>query len=163
MMRLSFLKKEQIKRLNFWDVIIVSFLACFVVLFGYSVYAKATKPPARPITIVATAGNLENEVAHNVNAGDMILDRDGRAFFRIQRIDELRPAKQAVVRWDGQMVSADNPEEWSVKFTATSVNPKFKGTNLFYNWELVKPGRLFYMETQKTGFFATILSVSEEK
>lgn len=163
MISIHFFKKEQLKKLNFWDIVIILLFASFIVLFGYSLYAKATEPPAKPITIVAIAGNLEREVANNVNAGDLILDRDGRAFFQIESVDELRPAKQAVITWDGKMVSIDSPNEWSVKFTATSVNPKFKGTNLFYNWELVKPGRLLYMETQRTGFFATILSVSEGK
>lgn len=155
--------KNLLKKLNFWDSAIIVLTIGVILLFGYSIYAKATEPPSAPIRISAKAGNLEKEIAFSVKAGDFILDRDGRPFFRIETIDELRPAKQAVIKWDGQMTSADNPNEWSIFFTATSVNPKFKGTNLYYNWELVKPGRLMYMETQRSGFFATIISVGEVK
>ena len=155
--------KERLKLLNFWDSAVIVLVAVLVLLFGYSVYARATEPPSKPITISAKAGNLEKEIAFAVKAGDLIVDRDGRPFFRIETIDELRPAQQATIKWDGQMTSADNPNEWSLLFTATSVNPKFKGANLYYNWELVKPGRLMYMETERSGFFATIISVGEVK
>ncbi|HNW31927.1 MAG TPA: hypothetical protein PL190_03520 [Caldisericia bacterium] len=155
--------RELVKKLNFWDSVIVGFAVLTVGLFGYSVYAKAAQPLAKTIEIKVKAGNLYQEVAYSISAGDFIVDRDGRPFFKISQIDELRNAKQAVVKWDGQMISADNPELYSVEFTAQSVNPKFKGSNLFYNWELVKPGRTMYMETEKTGFMAVIISVGEEK
>lgn len=149
------------RKLNFWDWVAVGAAAVIVALLGFSVYAKATEEKAKPITIMVKAGNLEPEVADSINVGDLIVDRDGRAYFRITEIVENRQAKQAVVTWDSKLTSAENPEQKSVIFEAVSVNPKFKGSSLFYNWELVKPGRKIYMETTKTGFFGIIVSIGD--
>jgi hypothetical protein len=146
---------------NFWDWAAISVALIIVALLGYSVYAKVTEEKPRPISISVKAGNLEPEVADSINVGDLIVDRDGRPYFKITQIIENRQAKQAVITWDSKLVSAENPEQKSVIFEAISVNPKFKGSSLFYNWELVKPGKKIYMETTKTGFFGIVVGIGD--
>jgi hypothetical protein len=150
------------RKLNLWDWL--SIIAAFVIVaaLGFSVYAKAKEEKPKPITIIVKAGNLEPEVADAINVGDSVLDRDGRPYFKITQIKENRQAKQAVVTWDSKLISAENPEQKSVIFEAVSVNPKFKGASLYYNWELVKPGKKIYMETTKTGFFGIIVSIEDQ-
>lgn len=153
---------EWAKKLNFWDALVITVGFIIVILLGFSIYSKATELPSKPIRIFVKAGNLYKEIVNSVQVGDFVLDRDGRPFFKIDQVT-IRPSRQAVVAWNGAMISADNPEMWTIEFYATSVNPKFKGSNLFYNWELVKPGNTMLMETNKTGFMATIIQVGEEK
>lgn len=149
------------RKLNFWDWTAITAAFVILCLVGFSVYAKSVEEKPRPIQILVKAGNLEPEVADSINIGDTIVDRDGRAYFRITQIIENRQAKQAVVTWDSKLISAENPEQKSVIFEAVSVNPKFKGSSLYYNWELVKPGKKIYMETSKTGFFGIIVNIED--
>lgn len=148
------------KRLNFWDVLFVVIVIGILGLFAYSIKVKADRPPSETITIEAKAGNLEREVAESVDIGDRILDRDGRPFFRITEV-QIRPSKQAIPGWNNELIAVDSPELMTIEFKAESINPKFKGDNLYYNWELVKPGKNIYMETDETGFVAIIIRVGE--
>ncbi|MCK5743868.1 MAG: hypothetical protein KAH30_03955 [Caldisericia bacterium] len=148
------------KKFNLWDALIIVLIVFISTMFYMNFRVRAGLPSESLIRIEGKAGNLEKEIAHSVEVGDIIMDKNGTPFFRIESV-LVRPSRQAIPNWDNEVISVDSPELETIEFSAVSVNPKMKANNLYYNWQLMNPGMKLYIETERTGFFAIILKIEQ--
>ncbi len=148
------------KKFNLWDALIIVLIVFISTMFYMNFRVRAGLPSESLIRIEGKAGNLEKEIARSVEVGDIIMDKNGTPFFRIESV-LVRPSRQAIPNWDNEVISVDSPELETIEFSAVSVNPKMKANNLYYNWQLMNPGMKLYIETERTGFFAIILKIEQ--
>jgi len=148
------------KRFNTWDFVIILVAVLVCTMFYVNIKTRATGKSDTIVRIEGKAGNLEKEIAHSIDVGDVILDKNGTPFFRIESV-LVRPSRQAIPNWNNEVIAVDSPELETVEFTAVSVNPSITPNNIFYNWQLMNPGMNVYIETNKTGFFAILIRIEE--
>jgi hypothetical protein len=148
------------KKFNLWDALIIVLIVFISTMFYMNFRVRAELSSESKIRIEGKAGNLEKEIARSVEVGDIIMDKNGTPFFRIESV-LVRPSRQAIPNWDNEVISVDSPELETIEFSAVSVNPRMKANNLYYNWQLMNPGMKLYIETERTGFFAIILKIEQ--